>query len=650
MTTIDREATLQAAVRDARAEGRWTLLEHEAYGFLPLLGIAAPRHLFVPSGSDPAKAAAGVCAALPGDRSVLKIVASDVLHKTERGGIAFVAKTPASVEAAMRDLDARFADADVRGILAVEQVAFDPSPGGELLLGIRWTADFGPVVTFGFGGVLTEVLDRELRQGRGAAIFSPRSTTEEEIDRVLEGKLVTAIVTGRARGQKERMSRAALRTLIANAMEFASAQVPDPISEIEINPFVALEGRPLALDVLVKLTTALPAAPAAARPLEKLERLLRPRSIAVAGVSRAMNPGRVIVTNLATAGFDRAAMTIIKPGEESIDGVRCVPDIASLPGPVDLLVLGISSDQIPAAIDDAIARRAAESIIVIPGGIGEREGSESLESRVRASIAASRATPWRGPLVNGGNCLGVTSRPGNVDTIFLPAWKLRGAQPRAEAPLAIVSQSGAFAAARIAALGSLSPRYVISIGNQIDLTSGDYLEYLAGDPGISVFAVYVEGFRPLDGRRWLEAARRIARSGRPVILYRAGRTPEGSRASASHTAAIAGDAAVVRELATAAGVLVADTLEEFDDLVRLFALLSDRGVTGRRLAAISNAGFETVAFADNLSSFELAQLDGTTRASIEELVRREKLERVVSAGNPLDVNPMMGDAAFAETC
>lgn len=679
MMTTTPESLLEAAVRSARAEGRATLLEHEAYAFLPLLGLDPPRHVFVPNGSDAASAAREIAAIASGDRVVLKIAASDVLHKTERGGIVFAEAHAEAIERSLRDLSARFAESDVRGVLAVEMVRYDASLGGELLLGIRWTGDFGPVVTFGPGGVLAESLNRELRPGRGAAIFSPGLTRESDIGRILRETFIAPVVTGEARGQKRRLDLDAIRTVIVRALAFAERFVPDPISDIEVNPFVASNGRPVALDALVKLSaSAAPSLPPD-RPLEKIDRLLRPASVAVAGVSRGMNPGRIIVTNMIAAGFERDAITIIKPvaadsgpspGEpETIDGCRCVSDIESLAAPVDLLVLSISSDQIPDAIERAIAARAAESIVVIPGGMGETEGSETLEERVRSAIAASRATAWRGPVVNGGNCLGIASRPGRVDTIFLPSWKLRrggaGVSPApdarenerpasrphhsVEAPLAMISQSGAFAVAKATKLGALEPRYSISIGNQIDLTMGDYLEFLAEDPEVRVFSFYVEGFRPLDGRRWLRAAERIARTGRAVILYRAGRTPEGSRASASHTAAIAGDAAVTRELATAAGVVVTESLEEFEDLVRLFTLLSGRRPRGNRLAAMSNAGFEAVAFADNVEGFELAALAPSTRARIEEIVRGERLDRVVTIANPLDVNPMMGDAAFVGT-
>jgi acyl-CoA synthetase (NDP forming) len=132
-----------------------------------------------------------------------------------------------------------------------------------------------------------------------------------------------------------------------------------------------------------------------------------------------------------------------------------------------------------------------------------------------------------------------------------------------------------------------------------------------------------------------------------VILYRAGRTAEGARASASHTAAIAGDAIVSRELAANAGVVVAESLEEFEDLVKIFTLLHGRSVGGRRIAAMSNAGFETVAFADALGRLQLASPGEATREAIGDALRACRLEKIVTIANPLDVNPMMSDEPFA---
>ena len=282
--------------------------------------------------------------------------------------------------------------------------------------------------------------------------------------------------------------------------------------------------------------------------------------------------------NLLREGFDPARIAIVKPEATEIDGCRCWPSLAALPEPVDLCVLAISAAQAPGALEEILALEKAESLIVIPGGLEEKAGAEAIVARLHERLAASRATTWRGPVVCGGNSLGVRSLPGRIDTLFIPEAKLPLKGPAA--PVALISNSGAFAVARAGKLGGLNPRYVVTAGNQMDLTIGDYLAFLAEDPEVKVFAVYVEGFRPLDGLRFAEAARAITQSGRSVVLYRAGRTAAGAAASASHTAAIAGDYAVTRALAREAGALVAETLEEFEEFVRLIARLGDRRPAG----------------------------------------------------------------------
>ena len=365
------------------------------------------------------------------------------------------------------------------------------------------------------------------------------------------------------------------------------------------------------------------------------------------GVSEKLNPGHIILNNLIREGFDRSRIYVVKPGSEQIEGCRAVPDIASLPEPVDLFILAISAAQTPQAITDIVEGRKAESVIVIPGGLEEKAGTEAIVSKMRAALRSARASAWEGPVINGGNCLGVRSLPGRYDTMFIPEYKLP--VPSGEAsPVAFVSQSGAFAVARMSSLGALNPRYAITLGNQMDLTVGDYLTYLKDDASLEVFAVYVEGFRPLDGLAFLAAAREITASGRTVILYRAGRTAAGARASASHTASIAGDYTVTRELASAAGVVLAESLSDFDELVRLFTFLRGKR-SGRRLGALTNAGFEAVAIADNLGGFGLPAFSETTSARLQAIFASARIDSVVDVHNPIDLTPMAGDAAYEDS-
>jgi acyl-CoA synthetase (NDP forming) len=596
------------------------------------LGISVPRQIVIRT-RDVARGARRAAAELPGSRVVVKVTRPFIAHKTEAGGVRIVPNDAQEIAGVIDDLALRL---DAKEVAICEWIEHDASPGGEILLAIRWSNEFGPLVTFGAGGTAAEVMS-------SVATLSPAITVDPL--QIVSRLPFTELVTGH-RNQRPRIAAADLRALLTRCLHFAGSRLPQFPFDIEINPLVPTAAGLYALDVLVSPPET--EQRRVERPLAKIEALLHPRSVAIMGVSATgMNAGRVIARNMnaqrEASPSTAPRLTIVKEGAEHVDGIPCVPSLDALE-PVDLLVLSISAAQIPDAIDVAIERNLAESIIVIPGGLGEHEGSENLERQVVESVARARQTPSGGPVINGANCLGV--RTPSVDTIFLPREKW-AAEQRDDVPLAIVSQSGALAISMVTRLHPLMPRYVVSIGNQLDLTAGDYLRYFEKNDTVDVFAFYVEGFAPGDGRDFMEAARRLTAGGKIVILYRAGRTADGKRATSSHTAAIAGDAAVARQLASAAGVIYADSLDDFNDLTRIATLLGDRRPRGSRLGAMSNAGFEAVASADNHGPLELSSLTAETSDAIAALLRARRLDQIVTIANPLDVNPMLDDAAFA---
>jgi acyl-CoA synthetase (NDP forming) len=640
--TIDIER-IRSVIRRARERGAGVLLETEGLAVLEAMGIAAPAHVFV---RDGAGAAAADLSRLAGDRVVVKVISPRILHKSDVGGVAVAPREPGAVAAVVRDMEARLGASGIAGFTINEFVPYDRSLGNELLLGLRWTEDFGAVVTFGAGGIYTEFLAAHFKPGTEIAVLSPAAGDPISVGTALSEVAVTRLVTGRLRGQPPRIGLDRLVAAIDTFMALARAFAPDEIAECEINPLVIASGGLVALDILITLgAAAAPARPA--RPIAKLKNLLEPASVAIIGVSEKLNPGHIILNNLLREGFARERIYVVKPGSGRIEGCRSVPDVAALPEKVDLFVLAVAAAQAPEAVTEVVERQKAESLIVIPGGLEEKQGTEALTSRMRAALAAARASAWQGPVINGGNCLGIRSKPGRYDTMFIPEFKLPA--PEGEpSPVAIVSNSGAFAVARMSQLPGLNPKFSISVGNQMDLTIGDYLTYLKDDSDLEVFAVYVEGFAPLDGLAFLAAAREITTSGRTVILYRAGRTAAGAQASASHTASIAGDYAVTRELARQAGIVLADSLQDFDDLVRLFTLLRRKAVAGWRLGAVSNAGFECVAMADNLRRFTLPAFDGPTGLQLQAVFRDARIDSVVDVHNPLDLTPMSADPVYEQ--
>ena len=429
-------------------------------------------------------------------------------------------------------------------------------------------------------------------------------------------------------------------------MEIAKEFTPGLISEFEVNPFVIANGTILPLDVLIKCEKKIPEA-FPQRPIHKLKNLLEPNLVAIIGISEKLNPGHIILNNIIREGFDKRRIYVVKPETQSIEGCQCYPDVKSLPEKVDLLILSIAAHEVPKVIAETIEEQKAESIIVIPGGLEEKKGTEKIVSLMHSALYNARKSDWQGPVINGGNCLGIRSYPGHYNTMFIPEYKLPA--PVGEtSPIALISQSGAFAVSKTSKLSGLNPRYTISIGNQMDLTIGDYVTYLKDDPEVEFFAIYVEGFKPFDGLKFLKAAKEITESGRTIILYRAGRTPAGAQASASHTTSLAGDYVVTRELANHAGIIVTETLADFEDITRLFVFLRQKKVKGLRLGALSNAGFECVAMADNLCNFQLATLSQKTVSALLSIFKKCRIDEIVDVHNPIDLTPMTNDHTYEE--
>ncbi len=638
--------SIRTSLAAARRDGRSVLLGSEGLALLEAAGISVPRWRSV---RDAGSLDAVHLHDLRSDRVVVKVVSSRIAHKTEVGGVAIVARDRRVVAEAIESMAERLGGAEaVEGYLVTEYIEHDSTVGGELLVSLRWTDDFGPIVIVGAGGIDTEALAADLRPGREIAIVSPTLTRRERIGEVLGAATAVRLATTSQRGQPERLRLDRLVELVDRLLVLGASLVPGDLRELEMNPVaVTPAGGLVALDVLATLGDGPAAAPSPPpRPVHKLAHLLEPRSVAIVGVSSGTNPGRVILGNLLREGFEPGRITVIKPGRDEIDGVRCVPDLASLPDRVDLLVVALSAAQAPGFVAEVIERDLAESLIVIPGGLEETRGGVELAAHMREALASARATGDGGPLINGGNCLGIRSRPGRYDTLFIPAWKLpAGGVP---APLALITGSGAFAVTRLSRLGGIDPRYVVTVGNQMDLTVGDYLEHFRNDPTIRVFGVYAEGFAPLDGARFMAAAADVVKEGRAVVLYRAGRTTAGVSASASHTAAIAGDYAVTRELARQAGVVLAQSPAEFDDLVRTFTLLDGRVASGRRLGAVTNAGSECVTIADHIGPLSLTTFSPSTEAALAEVLAPAGIDSVVDIHDPLDLTPI-ADAAVYET-
>lgn len=648
---------IEQIVRRAREEGRALLLEHELYEALAELGLPVPSHQFIPIEHVRAGRLDPVGPALDGARGVLKVVSGEILHKSDVGGVVFVDEisTDTVLAASNEMLDAMPGELidSVRGVLLAELVHFERRLGAELLLGMRRSPDFGLVFSLGFGGTYTEALATATRRNQGNILFSRSMTSPERLEARLEDSLFFRFATGRIRGTEALCEAGELRRWVdrwvdglgrlAEAVSSAGASV----EEFETNPLVWDGTRLVAVDALLRFgpdtrnTTRVQRANKA-----NLQRALHPRRVAIIGVSRKANVGRTILNAIIDGGYPKEHILIIRKDAEEIDGVRCVPTLSDAPefGSIDMLVVAVAAAQVPEVLANAIASNRVSSVLLIPGGMGETEAGKEVEQEVVNLLSAQ--PPEKRPVLIGNNTLGIVSRPVSFDSLFVAREKL----PRPQAGsgnVALISQSGAFMISTLNKLEFVNPDYQLSIGNQIDARLSDYLEMLADVDSISTFALYIEGFRPGDGERTAAAVKRLAAIGKDVIVYKGGRTQLGQHATMGHTASIAGDYRVFEELMHDAGALLANTVPDFVDLMRLSATLSGRKFGGNRVAMLSNAGYEVVSMADNHrgEGYELvpAQLGAATRQRLGEILLESGLDTLVNVSNPLDLTPMADD-------
>lgn len=357
--------------------------------------------------------------------------------------------------------------------------------------------------------------------------------------------------------------------------------------------------------------------------VRNLDRLFRPRSIALIGVSRRAGAlGQVLARNMVEAEFPGLLMAV-HPALESIAGITCWNDVAALPETPDLAVIATPPETVPGLVD-ALAKRGVGGVVVITAGFSEggRARGQALQ---QAMCDAARPALLR---IVGPNCLGIMVPQARINAGFAHI------APR-DGDIACVAQSGAVIASVLdwASARDIGFSHLVSLGDMADVDFGDMLDWLAADQATHSILLYVEAVT--DARKFMSAARAAARV-KPVIVIKAGRHPEGAKAVASHTGALAGSDAVYDAAFRRAGMLRVGDLAELFDAAATLAVA--REIKGDRLAILTNGGGVGILATDALidRGGGLAALAPVTIARLG-----EKLPPTWSCGNPVDI---VGDA------
>ena len=552
----------------------------------------------------------------------------------------------AGTELTRGELEALLGTLDIA--LAGEVQAAAAASSGELRLSLHNSREFGMVISATAAG-LDGALDASLfRKGRASAQALVALSSGADFLQRFQQTFVYQKLLLRAQQRQEAAPDAQLVLLFERLLAL-TADTARTLQKFDLT-LILRQGKFFAIDASCTLSAAAPQR--LARPIAKIDKLLHPATIGLIGVSGSgMNFGRIILRNLVGSGYPKTQLTIIRPDDTEIDGVPCVASLTALAHKLDLLIVAVAADAVYGLVDEIIASGNVESVMLIPGSLGETKKSREPAAALAHRINAAHGLSGGGPIFLGANCLGVVSHPGHYDSWFIPLERLPKPQKKPERNSVMLSQSGAFMITRLSQNPWLDPRYMLALGNQTDLTHGDLLSYFAVQAEIETLGVYIEGFKDGDGLHFAQAVRSAVLAGKQVVVYKAGKTAPGAAGVMGHTASIAGDPALFEAVLRQAGAIVAEDINSFDDLFYIAGALHHKKV-GKRLGAISGAGFEAVGMADATQSdsfsMQMGELQDATVKRVEEILLAKKLAALVEVRNPIDINPGADDEAHLQ--
>jgi 3-hydroxypropionyl-CoA synthetase (ADP-forming) len=514
----------------------------------------------------------------------LKIVSPEIVHKLDVGGIALHLNTPEEVADAYQRISQSISkhapEANIDGILVQEMI----DVGHEIVLGLSIDPQFGPNILFGIGGSLIELLqDVSLR------VLPIHEADAEGMIEDIKGKELLNGYRG-----LPKVSRSMLVDLILQTAKMGMDLAPR-LEAVDFNPIKVWDDNHRVLDAKILLRDQSEPLPEIKPNTNHLEKFFEAKSVAVVGASgTAGKIGNAVMDSLVRHEY-KGKVYPINPSRKEIMGIKTHPSISSLPESVDVVVATISLAQTPKIIDECAAMDI-HNLVVISGGGKELGGDSKVLEEEIARLSKEKDVRIIGP-----NCIGTFDGMSRLDNFFQVHERM--VRPPA-GPIAIFTQSGTVGAAILEKAVRLGVSKFVSFGNRVDVDESDLIEFVAEDPQTQVITCYVEGLA--DGRKFIQAASKVTRK-KPVIVFKAGRSERGARASISHTGFFGGSHTLFKGAMKQASVITVESIEELFAAAK--ALVMQPQANGPRMAMISNGAGTMVQAMDLMEQYALTMED-----------------------------------------
>lgn len=358
-------------------------------------------------------------------------------------------------------------------------------------------------------------------------------------------------------------------------------------------------------------------------------RLFEPRSIAIIGASTEVGSISGQPLNLLIKRGYGGALYPVNPKYTELLGRRCYPSIDALPETPDLALIVVNA-RLAVRMLEACGAKGVPFVIVFSSGYSEIGAEGEALQRELAAIARRYGIGVIGP-----NCQGLISVPAKVYAGFGSAF----IYDYAPGPVSMVSQSGGFgfSVMSLAAMeGGVGFRHVVTTGNEIGISSLDFMRCMIDDPGTRIITGYIEGLK--DAHRLREIGEAAAAARKPIMVWKVGNSAEGQKAVASHTANLGGATALYQAVFRQTGIL---QVEDIDDIVDLsHAFLSGKVPRGNRIAIITISGGAGILMTDEAIARGLA-VEPLSPATVEKL--RPLVPGFAALGNPIDLTAAIFD-------
>jgi acyl-CoA synthetase (NDP forming) len=363
-----------------------------------------------------------------------------------------------------------------------------------------------------------------------------------------------------------------------------------------------------------------------------IDRLLRPKSIAIVGASDKIGPGFNAWNALQAVGYS-GKVHLINPSRTELLGQSCYPSLAAVPGNVDAVFIAVQADKVLDVAREA-ADKGAGGLAILSNGFNEAGDHGARMQRDLVALAAEHDMAVCGP-----NCLGFLN--------FAARTALFGTSLPAELPkggVAAIVQSGSIGIALLNAARGLGLSHLITSGNEAVTTVADYMAALIDEPEVKTVVVFLEQLR--KPRAFIDACRRARALGKPVIVLKSGRSEKGRQAVTAHTGAMAGSAEVGDAALRAAGVVQVFSLDELIETAVVFSSLP-RQLKGSGAAMVSLSGGEIALALDAAEEAGLSlPVVSTARETLTQLLPPHS-----HIANPLDLTwAGLYDATIARRC